>query len=88
MELFEKYHLSPRVRFRTWDDYSIMSMVENGLGISIVPELILKRVPYRIVKKKLDVPAYRDIAFALRSRKAAPKAVKQFMGYLDCRWGE
>lgn len=87
VELFEKHHISPNVRFRTWDDYSIMSMVENGLGISVVPELILKRIPYRIVKKRLDVPAYRDIAFALRSRKTAPRAVKQFMEYLDCRWG-
>ena len=31
-------------------------MVEHGLGISILPELILKRIPYRIVAKPLDVP--------------------------------
>ncbi len=84
-ELFEKYHLKPDVRFRTWDDYAIMSMVESGLGISIAPELFLRRTPYRIAKKKLNVPAYRDIAFALRSRKTASMAVKRFMEYLDYR---
>lgn len=84
-ELFERYHLKPDVRFKTWDDYAIMSMVESGLGISIAPELFLRRTPYRIVKKKLNVPAYRDIAFALRSRKTASMAVKRFMEYLDYR---
>ena len=59
-EIFEREGLSPRVRFTTWDDYAIMSMVESGLGISILPELILRRIPYRIVAKKLAVPAYRE----------------------------
>ena len=44
--LFERHHLQPRVHFTTWDDYAVMSMVESGLGVSILPELILKRVPY------------------------------------------
>ena len=68
-----------------WDDYAIMSMVEIGLGISILPQLILKRVPYRIIAKELDVPAYRNIGLALRSRKTASLAVKKFLGYLDYR---
>lgn len=33
-------------------------MVESGLGVNILPELILKRVPYRIIAKELDMPAY------------------------------
>lgn len=49
-----------------------MSMAENGLGISILPQLILKRVPYRIVAKELDVPAYRKIGLALRNKKPLP----------------
>lgn len=84
-ELFEKYHLMPNVRFRTWDDYAIMSMVEKGLGISIMPRLILQRIPYHIVIKPLDVPAYRDIALALRSRETASRAVKRFLDYLKYR---
>ena len=73
------------VHFTTWDDYAIMSMVESGLGISILPELILKRVPYRIVAKELDVPAYRKIGIALRSKKTASLAVKRFLEYLQYR---
>ena len=83
--VFEQNHLTPNVKFTTWDDYAVMSMVESGLGISILPALILKRVPYKIVAKELDVPAYRKIGFVLRSEKTASLAVKRFMEYLPYR---
>lgn len=84
-EIFERCGLTPKVHFTTWDDYAIMSMVESGLGISILPELILKRVPYRIVAKELDVPAYRKIGIALRNKRTASLAVKRFLEYLNFR---
>ena len=84
-EIFEKSGLTPNVHFTTWDDYAIMSMIESGLGLAILPELILKRVPYRIVAKELDVPAYRSIGLAVRDKKSASIAVKKFMEYLSYR---
>ena len=84
-EIFERCGLSPSVRFTTWDDYAIMSMVESGLGVSILPELILQRVPYRICVRELDVPAYRRIGLALRDRESASLAVKCFLEYLKYR---
>ena len=84
-EIFERCNLSPKVHFTTWDDYAIMSMVESGLGISILPQLILKRVPYKILAKELDVPAYRNIGLALKSEKSASLAVKKFLEYLQYR---
>jgi DNA-binding transcriptional LysR family regulator len=84
-EIFERNNLTPNVKFTTWDDYAVMSMVESGLGIAILPELILKRVPYRILAKELDVPAYRNIGLALRDKKTASLAVKRFIDYLQYR---
>ncbi len=83
--IFEQCGLTPNVHFTTWDDYAIMSMVESGLGISILPQLILKRAPYRIVTKQLDIPAYRNIGFGLRDKKTASLAVKRFLEYLRYR---
>ena len=83
--VFQRNHLQPQVHFTTWDDYAIMSMVESGLGVSILPELILRRVPYHIVIKELDVPAYRTIALSMRDRNTASLAVKRFVDYLDYR---
>lgn len=84
-EIFEKCNLKPLIHFTTWDDYAIMSMVESGLGISILPQLILKRVPYHIVAKELDVPVYRNIGIAVRNKKSVSLAVEKFMGYLRYR---
>ena len=84
-EIFERCGLTPKVHFTTWDDYAIMAMVESGLGISILPELILKRIPYRIVVKELEIPAYRSIGVALKEKKSASLAVKRFLEYLDYR---
>ena len=83
--LFERNGLRPNVRFTTWDDYAVMSMVESGLGVSILPQLILKRVPYNIVSKSLDVEAYRQIGFVVRDMKTVSVAVKRFIEYLDFR---
>ena len=83
--IFEGCGLSPKVHFTTWDDYAIMSMVEGGLGLSILPELILRRTPYRIAVRELDVPAFRDIGLAVSRRQSASRAVKRFMDYLDFR---
>jgi len=86
-EVFERAGLSPKVRFTTWDDYAIMSMVESGLGVSVLPELILRRIPYHVVIKELDVPAYRKIGFVMRDKKSLSLAVKRFIEYLDHRNG-
>ena len=83
--IFEQNDITPKVHFTTWDDYAIMSMVESGLGISILPELILRRIPYRIAVKELDVPASREIGIALKCKKSASLAVRRFLEYLDCR---
>ena len=84
-EVFERNGLKPRVHFTTWDDYAIMAMVESGLGVSMLTEMILKRTPFHIVAKELDVPAYRETALALRDRKTASVAVKTFLEYLQYR---
>ncbi len=84
-QFLEENKITPNVKFTTWDDYAVMSMVESGLGISILPELILKRAPCKIITKELDVPAFRDICLALRSKKTASLAVKRFIDYLKYR---
>lgn len=86
--IFEEHNIQPMVHFKTWDDYAIMSMVENELGISILPELILKRIPYDVVVKELEMPAYRSIYIGMKEHKSLSIAAKQFLTYLQYRHGE
>lgn len=84
-ELFRQQGLTPDVHFTTWDDYAVLSMVECGLGISLLPRLILRRNPYKVAIKELETPIHRNIGLALRDRKTAPLAVKRFLEYLPFR---
>jgi DNA-binding transcriptional LysR family regulator len=70
------------IRFRSWDDYSIMAMVEKGLGLSVLPSLILRRSPFRLVTKPLDPPFYREIGIAVKDRSKLSAAAKCFLAYL------
>jgi DNA-binding transcriptional LysR family regulator len=80
--IIARYKIVPKVQFATCGDYAVMSMVESGLGISILPELMLRRTPYRIVAKELDTPICRKICFALRDMNTTSIAVKRFIDYL------
>lgn len=84
-ELLEQWNVLPNVKFTTWDDYAILSMIESGLGISILPQLILLRIPYHVVIKELAVPAYRKICLAMKEKKTASLAVTRFLEYLPYR---
>ena len=57
----------------------------RGLGVSLLPELILRRVPYRIPIRRLDTPLYRDIALALPGQTHISAATRRFLHYLDRR---
>lgn len=84
-DFLKEHELKLNVRFTTWDDYTIMSMVEQGIGISILPRLILKRLPYDIVIKPLSKPTFRTIGIARKSGGTQSAALKRFIPYIDYR---
>ena len=73
------------MNFTTWDDYAIMAMVEKGLGISILTEMIMRRCPYKVVAKSLEQPVYRDIVLAFRGKERSSLALQRFIEYLPRR---
>ena len=81
----ERCRVKPDVRFTTWDDYAVMSMVEKGLGVAILPQLILKRSPYRLETRRLARPLVREIGLATYGGRTASAAVKRFIPYLSYR---
>lgn len=82
-DILQTNHIVPHIRFKVKDDYTIMSMVESGLGISILPELVLYRNPYHIVLKELDVHAYRRLGIVLRNKNQISMAAKYFINYIQ-----
>lgn len=87
LTLLERSGIRPRVRFTTWEDYAIMAMVEKGLGIGILPDMILQRIPYRLEIRPLAQPYYREIVLAMRDRQRLTPAAQRFLSYLRFREG-
>lgn len=84
-EILRQYNAELNVDCTTWDDYTIMSMIENAMGISILSELILYRQPYNIETRELEVPAFREIGIAFKKGTEKSIAVKKFISYLKYR---
>lgn len=82
MEAFHTCNLEPNIRFCIHDDYAIMTMVEAGLGISILAELVLRRTNYNIVFLPIDPPITRTLAIGYKDKNSLPIASKYFIEYL------
>lgn len=74
--------LKPKIKYTLHDDYAIMTMVEAGLGVSILAELILRRTNYDIVSVPIQPPVYRKLAIGYKDKNSMPIASKYFIEYL------
>lgn len=82
MEAFRELSLQPKVRLRVHDDYSILSMVESGLGVSILPELVLRKTNYQIKILPLKPTITRKIGFIAKDKNELPLATKSFINFM------
>lgn len=84
-DLLERCGVKPDIRFTTWEDFAIMAMVERGMGISILPDMILQRIPYRLEIRSLQTPYYRPIGLAMKRGLHPAPAVRKLIEYLPFR---
>ena len=64
--------IRPDIKYSTKDDYAILAMVEQGLGISIVPQLLLKGSQRKLEVRPLEPPVSRTIALAIPDGENLP----------------
>lgn len=76
--IFKQYRFSPQVKYELGDDHAIIAMVQNGLGISILPEMILFRLPPNIRTIPLEGEHYRSLGIAVPSLKHMSPASTRF----------
>lgn len=74
--------VKPNVRFYTKDDYAIIAMVEQGLGMSIMPELLLKGRHDELLTLPLVPEAKRTIGVAVAAGDKAGPATRKFVDYV------
>ena len=74
--------IRPHIRFITKDDYAIIAMVEQGLGIAIMPELLLRGRTDNIVALELKPQARRTIALAVTEQGQQSPAARMFADFV------
>ncbi len=75
--------VSANIRFSTKDDYAIIAMVGKGMGVSIMPELLLRDViGSYVVARPLDPPNSRVLALAVPAGELAGPATRRFAEFV------
>lgn len=79
LEAFHAAGISPNVRLRVHDDHSILSMVEQGLGVSILTELVLRKTSYDVVALPIEPAIIRTMSIVTKDKSSLPLASKAFI---------
>lgn len=80
--VFKRAGIIPKIAYRTNDDYAMISMVENNLGICLAPELILKGRSDKVKVLETNPPSFRTIALAVPYEKTASPLTIEFAEYV------
>ncbi len=83
LEAFKAIGVAPDIRYTIHDDYAIMTMVEAGLGVSILAELVLHRTNYKIKLCATEPRISRTIAIGYKDKSGMPIACKRFIQLLQ-----
>ena len=78
---FHQANVSPDIRDTSVDDATVISMVELGLGYSILSDLILQGRQDNIIALPLSPSASRSLGIAVRPAKRANPILSQFISY-------
>lgn len=88
LEAFKSIGVSPDIKYTIHDDYAIMTMVEAGLGVSILAELVLHRTNYKIKLCATEPKISRTIAIGYKDKSSMPIACKRFIKLLQSHLNE
>ncbi len=81
--VFFNYKITPKIKFSAKDDYAIIAMVKNGLGVSILPELVLLGHTDNVVAMEIEGGSDRTLGIALNSLKYSSPATKKFIEHVQ-----
>ena len=81
-KILQSAGLDAHVKYRSKDDFAVLSMVQHGLGISILPELTLERFPGSYDYRMLEPESYRSLGIGIRSIKEAGPLARSVIKYI------
>lgn len=82
-EYFDVTKFKELTYFRSEDDLSVVNMVQAGLGITILPALVLKGNAGGMKLLELDPPLNRTLGFAYRKSRKKSQALSCFIRFVS-----
>ena len=79
LRIFDREGVHPDVRPTVVDDATVVSMVEHGLGISMMTELTLKGRTEHVLTLPVEPAASRELGLAVRSMGEAGEPLRRFI---------
>ena len=79
----KKAGIKPNIRFSSKDDLSIVTLVANELGISILPQLVIQGFADQILALPLEPFFSRELGIATYSKTGLSPAAKNFIHVLQ-----
>lgn len=83
---FRALGLEPNIRLRVYDDYTVLAMIEEGLGYSVIPEMNLRRHDYRVSVHPLIPKITRNLGLIYRNTASIPPMSRLFMRHISDRF--
>lgn len=81
--IFKEHKIALHVQYEIAEDQAIISMVQNSLGISILPSMILYRLPENIKAIAMEGNHYRSIGIAATSFKHVSPSAKKLINFIQ-----
>ena len=82
---FDEMGIHPNVKYTAREDRTILSMVSKGLGISLLPELMVRHSPYPVTACRPPMTFHRSIGIGVKDEKALSSSTRRFVDYVR-RW--
>jgi len=82
LNAYEAHHLKPDIQYRVYDDYSIITMVEQELGVSILYRLVVQNQARSCIIRPITPAVERTVAVACKNRNTLPVASRYFLDFI------
>lgn len=80
--IFQEEGLRPNVQYTVNDDFAILAMVEQGLGISLLSEMMVRASNRRVAVLPLERPRFREIGLAVRRGENLAPLTRRFRDFV------
>lgn len=74
--------LDVHAKYHVVDDLAMVSMVAHGFGICIMPEMVMKDIPYEVKCYPIKPEAYRIVGLATQKSEFMAPAVSTMCQYI------